>query len=115
MPKPDQVEDPRLRELLEEAQGSMRTGKANDAVKTIVDALYRLLELKPELASEQLEPRPGWKMPFLTRWPQLGANFVEGSLQENKPKIEFVKERFALSEAIMYYEFTLETAIKRGA
>ncbi len=114
MARPDQVQDEELRELFVDAQGSMRTGQANDAVKTVVKALHRLLELKPELKTEELEPRPGWKMPFLTRWPQLGANFVEGSLAKHEPEIEFVKENFALSEAITYYEFTLETAIKRG-
>ena len=115
MARPDQVQDDQLRDLFVEAQGSMRTGQANEAVKSVVRALYRLLELKPELTTEELEPRPGWKMPFLTRWPQLGANFVEGSLANHEPKIEIVKEKFALSEAITYYEFTLETAIKRGA
>lgn len=114
MPRPDQVQDEQLRESFEEVQRLMRSGKATEAVHTVVGALKRLLELKPELASESLEPRPGWKMPFLTRWPQLGANFVEGSLEKHEPEIEFVKEQFALSEAIMYYEFTLETAIKRS-
>ena len=114
MARPDQVQDEKLRELFVEAQTSMRTGKANEAVNAVVSALYRLLELKPELTTEELEPRPGWKMPFLTRWPQLGANFVEGSLAKHEPEIEFVKENFALSEAITYYEFTIETAIKRG-
>lgn len=115
MPRPDQVQDAELRGMFEQTQAALRSGQANDAVHTVVDALHRLLELKPELASEQLEPRPGWKMHFLSRWPQLGANFVKGSLDNNKPEIEFVKEKFAVSEAIMYYEFTLETAIKRGA
>lgn len=115
MPRPDQVADQQLREHFEEAQRSMRAGQGTTAVHTVVDAFKRLLELKPELATESLEPRPGWKMPFLSRWPQLGANFVKGSLEKQEPEIEFVKEQFALSEAIMYYEFTLETAIKRGA
>lgn len=114
MARPDQVQDEKLRELFVDVQGSMRSGKANDAVKSVVQALYRLLELKPELTTEELEPRPGWKIPFLTRWPQLGANFVEGSLAKHEPEIEFVKDNFALSEAITYYEFTIETAIKRG-
>ena len=115
MPRPDQVKDQQLQGHFSAAQQAMRTGQANEAVENVVAALYRLLELKPELVTEELEPRPGWKMPFLTRWPQLGANFVEGSLKEHKPKIEIVKDRFALSEAITYYEFTLETAIKREA
>ncbi len=115
MARPDQVHDARLRELFECAQASMRERQPTVAVKTLVDAFYRLLELKPGLSTEEVEPRPGWKMPFLTRWPQLGANFVAGSLERKEPKIEMVKETFALSEAITYYEFTLETAIKRGA
>ena len=115
MARPDQVNDEQLRERLVAVQDAMRTGKANDAVKLVVQALFRLLEIKPELVTQEIEPRPGWKIPFLTRWPQLGANFVEGSLKDKKPEIEFVKERFALSEAITYYEFTLDTAIKQEA
>jgi hypothetical protein len=30
------------------------------------------------------------------------------------PKIELVRDRFALSEAITYFEFTLDTAIAQG-
>ena len=115
MPRPDQVQDEHLRDLLTQTQSLLRQRDGTQAVKSVVEALYALLELKPELVSEEVEPRPGWKMKFLTRWPQLGANFKKGSLETNKPEIEFVKDHFALSEAITYYEFTLETAIKREA
>ena len=115
MAKPDQVSDETLRELLVQAQAEMRNNKPTDAVHTLVKALFRLLEIKPELVTEKLEPRPGWKMSFLTRWPQLGANWRKGSLESEKPEIEFVRERFALSEAITYFEFLIETSIKRNA
>ena len=115
MAQPDQIQDAELRQLVADAYGLMRGNKPTDAMRSLVAALYRLLEVKPELATEQLEPRPGWKMPFLSRWPQYGANWKEGSLAAGEPKIEFVRERFALSEAITCYEFLLETAIKRGA
>jgi hypothetical protein len=32
-----------------------------------------------------------------------------------KPEIEFVRDRFAISEAMTYYQFILETAIREGA
>lgn len=115
MAKPDQIKDDALRALVETAQSNMRQSKSTEAVHVLVDALYRLLELKPELKAEKLEPRPGWKMAFLTRWPQLGANWKAGSLDAEEPEIEYVRDRFALSEAITYYEFLLETAIKRDA
>ena len=111
----DQIKDPKLKALIDEAHGLMRRNQPTEAMHGLVAALYRLLELKPELATEQLEPRPGWKMPFLTRWPQYGANWKDGSLDAGKPEIEYVRDRFALSEAITCYEFLLDTAIAREA
>ena len=115
MARQDQIKDTALRDLINEAHGLMRRNKPTDAMHGLVDALYRLIELKPELATEQLEPRPGWKMHFLTRWPQYGTNWKEGSLAAGKPEIEFTRDRFALSEAITCYEFLLDTAIAREA
>ena len=115
MARQDQIKDTALRDLINEAHGLMRRNQPTDAMRGLVDALYRLIELKPELATEQLEPRPGWKMPFLTRWPQYGANWKEGSLAAGAPEIEFTRDHFALSEAITCYEFLLDTAIAREA
>jgi hypothetical protein len=36
------------------------------------------------------------------------------SLREGTPKIEFKRDRFVMSEAITYYEFTVDTAIQQG-
>ena len=113
MGRQDRIEDEKLRGLIDDAHGRMRRNQPTEAMRALVDALYRLIELKPELATEQLEPRPGWKMPFLTRWPQYGANWKDGSLAAGNPEIEFVRDRFALSEAITCYEFLLDTAIAR--
>lgn len=115
MAKPDQIQDEKLRTLVADAHGLMRGNRPTDAMQGLVKALYRLLEVKPALTTEQLEPRPGWKMPFLSRWPQYGTNWKPGSLAAGKPEIEFVRDKFALSEVITCYEFLLETAIKRGA
>ena len=115
MARQDRIKDEALRGLIDDAHALMRRNQPTDAMRTLVRALYRLIELKPELATEQLEPRPGWKMPFLSRWPQYGANWTDGSLARGEPEIEFVRDRFALSEAITCYEFLLDTAIAREA
>ena len=57
----------------------------------------------------------GMQMPLLMRWPMLGANIKPGSVQAGQPEIEYIRDRFALSEATSYYEFALETAIEHEA
>ena len=114
MPKPEQINDEKLRAMVTDAFQNLRSGDPTQAVHQLSDAIMYLLELKPELKDAKVPMRRG-QMPFLTRWPQLGANWKAGSLQAGDPEIEFIREKFALSEAITYYEFTLETAIKNEA
>ena len=59
--------------------------------------------------------RQGMQMPLLMRWPMLGANIKPGSVQAGQPEIEYIRDRFALSEATSYYEFALVTAIEHEA
>ena len=74
MPKADQIQDEDLRNLMTGAHECMRNKKAAEAVRAIVDAFRLLLTLKPDLATKTVEFRPGRSMPFLMRWPALGAN-----------------------------------------
>ena len=116
MPKPEQINDEKLRTMVADAFQNLRTGDPTGAVHQLSDAFMYLLELKPDLMQAKVAMRRGQRqMPLLMRWPQLGANWKAGSLQSGKPEIEFIRERFALSEAITYYEFTLETAINQDA
>jgi hypothetical protein len=115
MVKAEQIVDPELREMAQKAHQCMREGKATDAVRLLSDAYLKLLERYPEMLDETIEPRPGRKMPAVMRWPQLGANLSLESVQEKKPRIEFIRDRFAVSEAITYYEYTVESAVARGA
>jgi len=115
MARPDQITDEKLRELVSRAHREMRANKPTDAVHTLCDAFMYLLELRPALKTSKVEMRRGMQVPFLMRWPQLGANWKPGSVMAGDPQIELVRETFALSEAITYYEFTLETAIAQKA
>ena len=115
MSKPDAIQDETLRTLLQDGYDDLRSRNATDAVRAFSDAFLRLLEVRPGLITKKIEFRPGREMPFLMRWPALGANLVAGSVRAGKPEIEFVRERFAISEAMTYYQFVLETAIDEGA
>ena len=107
------VKDEVLRKQIEEANGHMRARKPTEAVHALVDAFQSMLEKHPELLSASVPGRRGSR-PLAMAWPALGANFVAGSVRDGKPQIEFTKDRFAMSEAITYYEFVVDTAVKEG-
>ncbi len=114
MPKPDQIADAELRGQVEKAHKEMRSGDGTAAVRTLADAYLYMMKTKPSLLDEKVEMRPGFSIPLVMRWPALGANLTLPSVMAKKPEIEFIRERFAVSEAITYYEYTLETAIQQG-
>jgi hypothetical protein len=114
MAKPDQVADQELRSQLEKAHQQMRSGDGTNAVRTLAAAYLYMLDKKPGMLDASVEPRPGRSMPLVMRWPALGANLSLQSVLDKKPKIEFIRDRFAVSEAITYYEYTLDSAINQG-
>ncbi len=112
MAKHDAVEDGALRDRFAEAFGQLRGGKPTDAVHTLSEAFLALVRDHPELLQETVATRAGApRMPVVMRWPALGANLVAGSVRDGDPKIEFVRERFAMSEALTYYEFAVDLAL----
>jgi len=110
MPKHDKIQNDELRGMLDQAYQHMRAGKPADAVRQIAAAFLRLVELRPELAARRVGVR-GRMMPLAMRWPALGANLKLESLRAGKLEIEFARERFAMSEAMTYYEFLSDTAL----
>jgi hypothetical protein len=113
MAKPDQVTDADLRTQIEDARTKMRAGDGTAAVHTLTDAFLYMMRKKPEMLEASGEMRFG-QMPMVFRWPNLGANLVRESIVQKAPRIEFIRDHFAVSEAITYYEFTLETAVAQG-
>ena len=110
MPKHDKIQNDELRGLMDQAYAHMRAGKPADAVHQIAAAFLRLIELKPELAGRRAGGRRRM-LPLAMRWPALGANLKLESLRTGKVEIEFARERFAMSEAMTYYEFLSDTTI----
>lgn len=113
MPKHDQIVDDDLRARLEQAHQDMRNGKGNDAVRGLSDAYLYMMKQQPEMLDEEIEPRPGFKMFVVMRWPMLGANLTLESVRAKQPVIEFKRTQFAVSEAITYYEYVVDTALSR--
>ena len=109
MPKHDNVADEALRERFDTAFGQLR-GAPTDAVRTLADAFLTMLRDHPQLLEETVATRAGMpRVPLVNRWPALGANLVreDGS----PPRVEFVRDRFAMSEALTYYEFAVDLAL----
>ena len=102
MAKHDGVKDEALRAAFAEAFTSLRSNKPTDAVHTLADTFLAMLRDHPALATETVAARAGARMPLVGRWPALGANLVAGSVRDGDPKIEFVRDRFAMSEALTY-------------
>ena len=105
------VTDTQLRSELETAHGQLRSNQPTQAVHTLSDAFLAYLERNPSVLQKTTPMRDGRQIPVVMRWPALGANLSMESIREGRPRIEFTRERFAMSEALTYYEFTVETAL----
>ena len=110
MPKYEEIEDEELRAMMGEAYAFLRQGRGADAVHKLADTLLRTVEKRPSVLRAGATMR-GRRMPLLLRWPALGANLDPRSLRGGKPEITFARERFAVSEAMTYYEFMLEVIL----
>ncbi len=112
MAKHDKVADDALRQHFDDAFAQLRGGRTVEAVHTLSDAFLAMLRDHPELLGETAATRAGApRMPVVLRWPALGANLVAGSVRDGDPKIEFVRDRFAMSEALTYYEYAVDLAL----
>jgi hypothetical protein len=114
MPTPKDINDPGLRAMVESAFSEMRAGRGTEAVRELADSFIYLLKLKPGMLEEKIAMR-GRDIPRVMRWPALGANMKMESVIAGKPEIEFVRDRFSVSEAMTYYQFVLEEALAKDA
>jgi hypothetical protein len=114
--RPSDVSDPTLREGLVEAERRLDMGDYVGAVRAAVKVYEALIQRQPEaivlppdfsrLSTAPL-PRLG-----VRRGPWPSHHGVQLSLEADKPpRLIFNKERFTLSEAAAYVEYTLEAVV----
>jgi hypothetical protein len=127
--RPADVRDEPLRQALLQAERALDEGEYRAAVEACVAAYERLVELRPDMlipprfshsaAPPQLGrpgapagPPGGVLVPGAARpWPSdhgVRLDVVEGQ----PPRLTLTKERFTLSEAATYVEYTLDMALR---
>jgi hypothetical protein len=104
--KVDQIKDEALRESMAAAHVALRGGEYKDVVQRAADAYLELLRRKPEL----LEGMMGRFRVMV--FPRLGARLERN--EGSPPRLEWDRERFALSEAATYFEFAVDQLVREG-
>ena len=110
MPRHDEIADDDLRAMLQQAHDQMRAGDATEAVRTCTSAFLAMTEKNPQLLTAKV-PARGGEQPMVMLWPRFGANLTEASVSAGKLEIEFERDFFSSTEAMTYYDFTVETAV----
>ena len=108
MARYDNVEDGEARALLEQATSELRAGDPTSAVRACCDAFIRLIVLKPELLEANM---PDDEKIHHQQFPRLGASLEPG---DGAGAIRFERDRFSMSDAITYLDFTTDTALREG-
>lgn len=109
MSKPDQIKDESLRDGVLAARQAMRAGEHTEAVRCCVSAYERFLAAHADLLKQ---PAGMGNRLAPAMWPRLGANLT---VADGLPSFEWHRERFSLSEAATYYEFTVDSLVANGA
>jgi hypothetical protein len=120
------VLDPRLRELLAGAESALDDGDYTGSVHACVEAYRHLIEQRPDMiiaprfahrfAAPQLGNSTGGaiggqSMAAPRPWPSdHGVHFSMDD--DGVPELTFNKERFTLSEAATYFEYTLDMTLR---
>jgi hypothetical protein len=111
------VTDPMHRAALVEAERALDDGEYSEVVHRCADVYRQLVEARPDLMPP---PMAMGSLPLDGRPPARGAPRPWPSLlgaalrvdDDGKPSISFEKERFTMSEAVTYFEYTLDAAIR---
>jgi hypothetical protein len=122
MPTIADVADAELRAALASAEASLDSGDNNGAVQTVVEVYRRAVARRPELIVPFVDrrgqfPKPGEGLanvrgPYGPPWPDLGIGLTR---VDDQPVFEFRKQRFSMSEAIVYFEYVLDLVVRAEA
>jgi len=120
MAKPTDLIDPFFQTVLVEAEESLDNGDYLGTVRRCVEVYSRIAEQRPDLIlrpPNQLMPLPSarsvreGRRNALQPWPVrlgVGISFDE----HGQPHLIFERQEFSMSEAVSYFEYTLDIAIR---
>jgi hypothetical protein len=104
--KTDRIQDEGVRRSMVEAKDALGSGDYKRVVELSAASYMELLRRKPETleGAQQLMS--------IMFFPRLGAHLQLNS--ERQPELIWDREKFIFSEAITYYEFTVDQLIKHA-
>ena len=104
MPRPSDVRNEELREMLNAAQADIRRADFTAAVKQSAGAVRQLLVLRPDVLTTG--PLAGTR---LANPPFVGARIVTDG--GSAPQVIFDRDKFVMAEALAWYQYALEAII----
>ncbi|HEY5639976.1 MAG TPA: hypothetical protein VIW01_07995 [Dehalococcoidia bacterium] len=104
--KVDRIQDEALRGSLADAQDALKAGDYKRVVELSSAAYVELLQRKPEMLQGQQQ------FMNVTFFPRLGAHLMVNN--DGQPEIVWDREKFIFSEAVTYFEFTVDRLLKAG-
>ncbi len=104
--KVERIQDEALRRSFADAQVALKAGEYKKVVELSGSAYVELLKRKPEMLQGQEQFRN------VIFFPRLGARLVVQN--DGQPEIVWDREKFSFSEAVTYFEFTIDKVLKAG-
>ena len=117
MARPSEVSDPILQAGLVDAEKALDSGDWIETVRKSAEAYMHLAETRPDAivrAGPAVSDLPTGGRPenrgVARPWPDLFG--VTLKWDGDKPSMVFDKQKFTMSEAVTYFEYTLDSAIR---
>lgn len=107
MAKIDQIQDAKLRALIDQARTDYRSGNSTESVHNSVEALLLLLSKQPDII--QMQRTPNTPIRKARVWPPFGVNVETGENQTIRAVYD--RDQFSKAEAITFYEFALDSVV----
>ena len=104
--KVERIQDEALRGSFADAQAALKAGEYKRVVELSSAAYVELLERKPEMLQGKAQ------FMNVMFFPRLGAHLVVNN--DGHPEIVWDREKFSFSEAVTYFEFTIDRLLKAG-
>jgi hypothetical protein len=104
--KAEKIQDEGLRRSMVEAQAALKAGDFKKVVELSAAAYMELLRRKPEMLEG------AQSLMNIMFFPRLGAHLQLS--HERQPELIWDREKFIFSEAITYWEFSVDNLIRHG-